>query len=470
MNLIQICGVVGVMVLIQSVGLFTGRRVKNVSAFEAGSGSSGCGAVAGALLSSVVGGSCTIGTAQLAFSSGLSAWWFTLSCALGCAVTGFLFVKPFRRSQSPTLMGITRQAFGEKVDVAASLLICVATLLTLIAQLLSASAVLPVIFPGISATVSVVLSAILMLGYVVFGGTLGAGEMGKLKTLFLYIAMIAGSVIVLRTAGLGTLRQQLDPDLYFDLFANGVGRELSKALSVTLGIVTGPSYMLAIRMARSDRVARSGEFLTALLIPPIGLGGILIGMFMRVYHPDLANAKDAFPQFILNYMPDLLGGLVMGTLLLTIISSGASMSLGAAVSINRDILQPCFHTSRDPKKSLRNTRLCLVAMMGCAGCLSTGALGDVILTFGSTATALRCVILFAPLCCALFLPGRVSPRWALTAVLAGPAVSVLFALWPVLPVSSMGIGLLVSALCCGMGVLQNRKHPSPLSAARQEED
>lgn len=461
MSAVQIFGAVGVMAFILAIGFLSGRHVKSAAAFEAGSGSSGCGAVAGALLSSVVGGSCTIGTAQLAYHSGLSAWWFTLSCALGCLVSGLLFVGPFRRSKSPTLMGITRQEYGEKVDVAASLLICLATLSTLIAQLISASAVVPFIFPGISVPVSVALSAVLMLGYVIFGGTLGAGEMGKVKTLFLYIAVLAGVLIVLRTAGLRTLWQQLDHDVYFDLFARGVSAEASKALSVTLGIVTGPSYMLAIRMARSDRAARSGEFITALLIPPIGFGGVLIGMFMQMSHPDLASAKDAFPQFILSYMPDLMGGIVMGTLLLTIISSGASMALGAAVSVNRDILQPCFHTSQDPKRSLRNTRLCLVVMFAVASCLSTGALGDVILNFGSTATALRSVILFAPLCCALFLPGRIPSRWALAAVLIGPAAALLFTLWPVLPLNSLASGLLVSCLLCAVGALRGRKPSLP---------
>ncbi|MBQ2218175.1 MAG: sodium:solute symporter family protein, partial [Firmicutes bacterium] len=42
--------------------------------------------VAGVIIGTLVGGSSTVGTAQLAYTYGLSAWWFTLGAGISCLV------------------------------------------------------------------------------------------------------------------------------------------------------------------------------------------------------------------------------------------------------------------------------------------------------------------------------------------------------------------------------------------------
>lgn len=458
MNSIQLCGAAGVLLLIFVIGIASGRRVKSNHDFESGGGRAGYGTVSGMILGTAVGGSCTIGTAQLAFHYGLSAWWYTLGCGLACLAMGVLYVKPFRRTEATTLLGIIRREYGKQVAVTTSLLASFAALIGLVAQVISASAVVPFIIPGLSVTGSVAVSVILMLAYVVFGGALGAGEVGRVKTVLLYAAVLAGVLVVLRSSGLRVLWGELDHQVYFDLFARGVGEEGGKALSVMLGIAAGPTYIHAIQMARSDGVARRSEFVSALLIPPIGLGSALIGMFMRVYHPMLENPKNAFPEFVLMYTPDLVSGIIMGTLLLGIIGSGAGIAMAAGISINRDILQPLLRVPQDSGASLRVSRLCIAALLAAAGCLSTGILGDMIQVFSILAAGFRAAVMFVPLTCACLLPGRVPKEWMLAAVLAGPLASVLFSLWPVLPVDGMAMGVAVGVVCCGAGLLlRNRE-------------
>ena len=54
------------------LAVFTGTRRKSASA------SNGTAIVAGIIMGTLVGGSATVGTAQLAYHYGMSAWWFTL--------------------------------------------------------------------------------------------------------------------------------------------------------------------------------------------------------------------------------------------------------------------------------------------------------------------------------------------------------------------------------------------------------
>lgn len=457
MNLVQFCGAAGVLLLIVIIGVASGCRVKNSADFESGGGKAGHGAVAGMILGTVVGGSCTIGTAQLAYHNGLSAWWYTIGCGLACLMMGLLYVKPFRRAGASTLPGIIRREYGEKVAMATSLLAGFAALIGLVAQVISASAVVPFIVPGLSVTGSVAVAVVLMMAYVIFGGALGAGEVGRVKTVLLYAAVLGGVLLVLRKAGAWTLWQELDHSVYFDLFARGVGEESSKALSVVLGIAAGPTYVHAIQMARTDAVARRSELISALLVPPIGLGSALIGMFMRVHHPGLENAKNAFPEFVLTYMPDLVSGIVMGTLLLGILGSGAGIAMATGISINRDILQPLLRIPQESRGSLRMSRICIGILLIAAGCLSTGILGDTIQIFSILAAGFRATVMFVPLTCACLLPGKISPKWMLAAVLAGPAVSLIFSVWSVLPVDSMALGIIAGVVCCMAGFLVDRR-------------
>ena len=51
----------------------SGRNVKNAAEFESGNGTFGASIVTGMIIGSMVGGSCTIATAQVAYSDGLIA-------------------------------------------------------------------------------------------------------------------------------------------------------------------------------------------------------------------------------------------------------------------------------------------------------------------------------------------------------------------------------------------------------------
>ena len=451
MNAVQLCGAVGVLLMIFAVGIASGRRVQTNADFESGGGKAGGGAVAGMILGTVVGGSCTIGTAQLAFHNGLSAWWYTIGCGLACLMMGLVYVKPFRRSESSTLLGIIRREYGGKVAVATSLLASFAALIGLVAQVLSASAVIPFIAPGFSVVSSVAAAVLLMMAYVIFGGALGAGEVGRIKTILLYAAVIGGVWVALRNDGGERLLRELDHAVYFDLFARGIGEESSKALSTVLGISAGPAYIHALQMARSDSTARKSDFASALLVPPIGLGSAWIGMFMRVHHPELENAKNAFPEFVLNYMPDLISGIVMATLLLGIIGSGAGIAMAAGISINRDILQPLSRKTQGQEGSLGVSRVCIAGLLIVAGCLSTGLFGDVIQVFSVLAAGFRATVMFVPLTCACVFPGRIPKRWMLAAVTVGPAVSLIFSAWSIFPIDSMALGVLAGTICCIVG-------------------
>ena len=59
--------------------------------------------VAGTIAGTCVGGASTIGTAQLAFSVGVSPWWFSLGLGLGLVVMAAFYASPLRRAGLETV-------------------------------------------------------------------------------------------------------------------------------------------------------------------------------------------------------------------------------------------------------------------------------------------------------------------------------------------------------------------------------
>ena len=101
MDVMVYVGLIIAIALIVGLAIFTGMQKSS------GKKAEGIGApvVAGLIIGTLVGGSSTVGTAQLAYNYGMSAWWFTLGGGIACLVLAFIYVKPLRAQGVPTLVG-----------------------------------------------------------------------------------------------------------------------------------------------------------------------------------------------------------------------------------------------------------------------------------------------------------------------------------------------------------------------------
>ncbi|MBQ2498751.1 MAG: hypothetical protein II523_01935, partial [Bacteroidales bacterium] len=256
-SIYHILGLILAVALIETVGILSVRKVKNASDFTTGGGRAGTWVVAGAIIGTLVGGQSTVGTAQLAFSFGISAWWFTLGMALGCVALAIGYVVPLRHSGSTTLLEIVRKEYGRKAEMTGSVLCSLGMFISIIAQVLSAAALLMTLF-NIPFWVSAIISAIIMTLYVVFGGLWSAGIGGVVKIILLCLSALAAGVIVLvlskgytglidsvKNILLHTDIQLVDglntiSDVnakYQNIFARGISKDAGSCLSVILGVL-----------------------------------------------------------------------------------------------------------------------------------------------------------------------------------------------------------------------------------------
>ena len=192
----HILGIVLSIVLIEVVGIWSSRKVKTADDFSRAGGKAGTWVVCGTIMGTLIGGQSTVGTAQLAFTYGISAWWFTLGAALGCVVLAIGYVIPLRRSGCTTLLEVVSKEYGKKAEILGSILCSLGMFVSVVAQILSASALLMTLFP-IKFYLAAAFSCLIMMIYVVFGGLWSAGLGGIVKLILLCISSLAGGIIVL---------------------------------------------------------------------------------------------------------------------------------------------------------------------------------------------------------------------------------------------------------------------------------
>ena len=483
----HILGIVLSVVLIEVVGICSSRKVKTADDFSRAGGKAGTWVVCGTIMGTLIGGQSTVGTAQLAFTYGISAWWFTLGAALGCVALAIGYVIPLRRSDSTTLLEVVSKEYGKKAEVLGSLLCSIGMFVSIVAQILSASALLMTLFP-IKFYLAAAFSCLIMMIYVVFGGLWSAGLGGIVKLILLCISSLAGGIIVLSlTDGYHGIMTAIEnmmsffqishsdvstfvSERYNNLLARGAAKDIGSGLSVILGVLATQSYAQGIWAAKTDSAARKGAMWSALLTIPIGAACVLIGLYMRGHYvtademnliaeagkslPEnigvMATTAQAFPLFITHCMPEFLGGIVLGTLLITVIIGGSGLTLGSSTILVRDVFMKINPSIKESSKNLKISRLTIIGILLMSVFVAATFSGSFINDLGFLSMGLRSTAVFIPLTLALFFPKRFKYQWIITSIIAGTAALILTQILK-LPIDGIFVGLGVSAVCCLLG-------------------
>ena len=489
---VHVVGILLTVGVLLAVSVLSGRKVKDARSFTTG-GKAGSWMVCGAVLGTLVGGQSTIGTAQLAFAYGLSAWWFTIGAALGALVLGVVYAGPLRRSGCSTLMEVVRKQYGRRAETVGSILFLVGIFISITSQLLSSSAMITSLF-GIPLGVALAVGAVLIAAQVFFGGIKSAGAGGIVKLVLLYVSSLAAGIAVWRLgSGLDGIRDSISAvysneqlasmngiagaeDIhrrYGTFMARGPLKDLGGCLSLTLGVVCTQTYAQAIWSAATTRKARRGAVYCAALIPLIGAACTLVGMYMRGHYVTAAeaaalqrageslpagigvieNSLQAFPTFILGHLPAWLGGIALGTLLINILGCGSGLVLGAATILTRDVygnLMTVLH--RTPRLGqLAQTRLSILLLLLMGVVAAHFVRGSFINDLGFLSLGLRAAALLLPLSFALWLPGRFNSPTVTFSMVMG-TLAMLAAGIIGLPADPMYYGLAASALVLLPGI------------------
>lgn len=430
------------------------NRVRGDLDFSLGGRAAGPWHVSGAITGTLVGGASTIGTVQLAFLYGFSAWWFTLGAGLACLFLGLFIAVPARREEVATIPQFISRYHGEKARVIASFFSAIGMFIQILAQLLACGAILSVLFQ-LSLPWSSLIATVLVAIFTLSGGMKGAGLLGLVKLLLLYLTMLTAGVVAYRLGGGWAEFRSAFPDFpWYSMFGYGTKEGISDLLSMLVGVISTQTYLQAVFSARDVRAARGGALLSAILIPPLGLFGIVVGLYMQKTNPSLESAL-ALPTFIQSSLPASFAGIAFATLLIAAVGTASGLALGVATTLKVDIVDKFKINFAGHLEQMRILTLIVVLT---AFFMLLFNLGTTIMQWSFLSMGLRGAAVCFPLLFAIFFKERTSYRAGVLSTYIAPAVVIAAGLAGAsyVPPLYLGLGCSLVILCTGFALKRMR--------------
>ena len=301
--------------------------------------------IVGSLCATIIGASVTLGMAGRGYRMGLPGAWWLLVGSIGLLILGFFFARTVRKLGLYTLPELVEKQYNSKTaGLVASILIVVAWLAVIAAQIIAAGKILSILIPGVDLSLVMVISAAVLTLYTFLGG-----QYSVIRTdLVQFIIIVVGTLVCLglvldRAGGFGGLHASLPADY----FSFPVSAKFGWPQLITLLILTGSTYVVGPDMysrlfcARDEKVARKSAFIAGLVVIPIAFGIVFIGMGAKALYPDIPS-EQALPTVLKDLLPIGVSGLVGAALLAAMMSSADTCLLTTSTILSVDIFKPFF--------------------------------------------------------------------------------------------------------------------------------
>jgi SSS family solute:Na+ symporter len=365
-----------------------------------------------------VGGASTIGVAEQAYQSGISAGWYNAAWAAGAVVMALACARRYRRLELTTINELLERHY----DVTGRLLgvfgqIALQVVVTSL-QYVAGGAILSSLVPGLfSFRTGMVATALVFIGITLIGGFWAAGVTNVINVGVIYLGVGVGVVLTLgEVGGLGALARALPADhAGFDLLGVGPAQILAWFLVMATTVVSMQSVVQISFAARDERSAERGFLWGALLILPIGFMSAIVGMAAVVLHPGIVPAE-ALPRTVLG-LPPLVAGVVLAGLWAADVSTASALLVGSATLVSSDLVKRFVAPGLSPS---RERLLCRASVAGIGAvtfalALSVSGILRVLLAGLTLSTAYTLIVLMT-----FFIPSlcrRSSAAWTLGATM-----------------------------------------------------
>jgi SSS family solute:Na+ symporter len=330
------------------IGIVSRKKAREADDFFVAGRKSSAWFVTGSLLATVIGGSATIGMAGFGFTRGLTGAWWILVGSIGLIVLGLFFTGKVRKFALYTLPELIEKQYDRRVAFASSILIVIAWIGVIAAQIIAAGTIMSVLDMGSRELWMVIFSVVFIL-YTLLGGQYSVLRTDLFQSVIIFGGIFAGvGVLLTKLGGWGGFYTSLPKDMFaFPVNSQFDGMNLLYYLLIVgLTYVVGPDMYSRIFCARDDKTARISTFTTAGLLIPIALAITVIGMGAAVLFPQI-SAEQALPTVIKEIFSPLLGGVVLAALLCAVMSSADTTLLSASTILSVDVIGKFRPTSSD---------------------------------------------------------------------------------------------------------------------------
>lgn len=334
-------------VFILGIGVYSAFKIKTPGDYYVAGKKAGLIPVSGSLLATILGGSAILGTIELSRGMGWAALWFLFCAALGLFVLVPIskYVKRYGNYTLPELLGVF---YGKKAEVISSLVIPLAWLGIVAAQIIAAAKILNGL-GFLNYNEAAIVSGLIFIVYTLLGG-----QLSILKTDTLQAVLIVAGLIALIISSVSASTTFELPSLKFSSLFNenfSVLDLLILLLTYSVTFVVGPDIYSRVFCAKDEKTASRSILIVAVILIPISFGLTYLGIYSQ------QAGSDGIVSFAAGLLPNWAYGLFIAALLSAVMSSADTTLLTSSM-----ILNELFSKNLDSEKSLKSTRQIVVFM------------------------------------------------------------------------------------------------------------
>ena len=408
-------------------GLWIGRRVRGTSDFFVAGRRLPAYLLFATMLAANIGAGSTVGAASLGYEIGLGAWWWNGSAGLGSLVlalwAGPRIWREARRHGFLTLGDFLEQRYGREVRGMVAIVLWVATLVILTAQVIGMAAVLEVV-ADLSRGAGSLTAVVVMVAYFAAGGLLSSAWVNLVQLAVLLAGFTLAAPLAIGVAGGPDALSSAHLPPGYTAIWQGQG---SFALLALLGpaFIVSPGLIQKVYGAVDERAIRIGVGASAVALMVFGFLPPLLGMAARVLHPDLPGVDAALPTVLAHSLPPAVGSLALAAVFSAEISSADAVLFMLSTSLSQDLYRRFLRPAATDRDVLRIARWTAIAG-GAMALLLALAIPTVIHAMRVFYSVLT-VVLFVPVVASLF-SRRVGRLEGVLAIAGGLSVMTVMAL------------------------------------------
>ncbi len=386
-----------------------------------------------------VGGASTIGVAERAYKSGISAGWYNAAWAAGALLVGLFAAHRYRMLEISTLPELFEKHYSVSGRVIGAVGQIILQLVITSLQYVAGGAILSSLLPGVfSFQTGMLVTAVVFVGITLIGGFWAAGLTNIFNVIFIYVGVILGAFMAVgKVGGFGRMVSQLPVQHPgFDLGAIGWGLIFAWFVVMCTTVFSVQSVVQISFAAKDARAARWGFLLGGLIILPVGFISAIIGVAAAIMHPGIIPTE-ALPRTVLSLSP-VVAGMILAGLWAADVSTASALLIGSATLVVGDIVKRFIAPDLSEKRERTVSRIAVLVLsvftyilaVSVSGILQTLLIG---LTLTTAYTLITLMTLFWPSVCR-----RGHATWTL---LMAMAALIAWLIFPAIGATFRSIGL-----------------------------
>lgn len=326
-----------------------------------------------------IGGASTTGVAQNAYSSGLSAAWYDVAWAMGALLMAFCFAGKLRKAGFKTINGMWNHLFGKSFQTL-GLVIQLVTQVTIVAlQVIAGGTILNAVIPSVSYELGLIISICILCFIAVVGGMWSTALTNVINVILIYAGLIIGCIVaVTQYGGFETITAALpagksgDGSHWWDL-VTGMGPAAICAWCLTMLLQASPSastIQVAIS-AKSEKTAKNGFVLGAILMIPAGFISAIFGIIAAGFFPELEGNAAMSMAAVTATLNPVVCGLLLAGVMAACISTASGLLVSLSTMTTNDFILRFFKPDMADEKQVVASRWIIVAYSAAAYIIAT---------------------------------------------------------------------------------------------------